>query len=392
MTGPGRSAAGLLAADHRTPAGAERTTADDQEFTGWLAGLRSWAARLPGDAAAWRAAGGQGVLSLAVPEAAGGTAAGYRSACLAVETIAEASGRGGFPFAMSAQMWACQEPIVAFGTAAQTAQLAGLLSGELVGAFAATEYDAGSDLLSMRTTASREGDGGWRLDGAKTFVTNGPIAGLYLVLARCGPGGALGGLTAFLVPRGTPGLQIGPAMPTTALSGAQLGSLQMDACALADSARLGPVGGGFAVLMHAMRYERAFILAPTIGLMARALRDAMRHVRSRRQGGLPLSAYDTIRQRIVRMHLRLTSAKEVLYATATAADRGVLDHQRASLTKLHVSTEFNGFCTDLPDVYGGYAVLRDTGTADLIADAVASRYYSGTADMQMKIIAEGLGL
>jgi alkylation response protein AidB-like acyl-CoA dehydrogenase len=141
-----------------------------------------------------------------------------------------------------------------------------------------------------------------------------------------------------------------------------------------------------------MRYERAFILAPTLGLMARMLRQVVEHVRGRRQFGRPLSSYDTIRQRIVRMHVSLTSARELLHATARAADADRLDHARSSLTKLHVSSEFNRFCDELPDVYGGYALLPETGVAQLRADAVASRYYSGTSDMQMKIIAEGLGL
>lgn len=90
--------------------------------------------------------------------------------------------------------------------------------------------------------------------------------------------------------------------------------------------------------------------------------------------------------------MSLTSARELLYATARAADGNRLEHSRSSLTKLHVSTEFNRFCQELPDLYGGYALLPETGALALTADAVASRYYSGTSDMQMKIIAEGLGL
>ncbi|KOG34727.1 hypothetical protein ADK37_17700 [Streptomyces resistomycificus] len=312
---------------------------------------------------------------------------------MALEAFAEESGLSGLPFSMAAQMWACQEPILEFGSQAQhSGYLTRLTSGTAVGAFAATEYDSGSDLLSLRTRAERDGEGRWRLDGSKTFVTNGPSADVFLVLARTAEGSALSGLTAFLVPRGTPGLRIGRTIEKSGLAGAQLGSLLLDDCVVDDADRLGGTGGGFAVLMHAMRHERAFILAPTLGLMARALRRALDHTRARSQFGQPLSSYDTIRRRLVRMHLSLTSARELLYATARAADRGSLDHGRSSLTKLHVSTEFNRFCQELPDLYGGYALLPETGATQLLADAVASRYYSGTSDMQMKIIAEGLGL
>ncbi|MEU3819751.1 acyl-CoA dehydrogenase [Streptomyces sp. NPDC030392] len=365
----------------------------DTDFTAWLAGMRSWAATCADGDGTWRQAASQGLLSLAAPEPTGGAGAGYEAACLALEAFAEESGQSGVPFAMAAQMWACQEPLTEFGTPAQRERyLAPLLEGTAVGAFAATEYDSGSDLLSLRTRATRGPDGGWRLNGAKTFVTNGPVADVFLILARTAEGSALSGLTAFLVRRDAPGLHIGKEIDKSGLAGAHLGSLHLDDCVAGDADVLGGPGGGFAVLMHAMRYERAFILAPALGLMGRALRRAVEHARSREQFGRPLGSYDTIRQRLVRMHLSLTSAREVLYATARKADAKALDHGRSSLTKLHVSTEFNRFCQELPDVYGGYALLPETAAVALTADAVASRYYSGTSDMQMKIIAEGLGL
>jgi alkylation response protein AidB-like acyl-CoA dehydrogenase len=368
-------------------------TIDSGEYTSWLDGLRAWARRDAHRPDAWRTSAAQGLLSLPVPEELGGAGAGYEATCRAMEAIAEETGESGLPFSMSAHLWACQEPLAAFGTPEQLrAYLGPMMSGELIGAFAATEYDAGSDLLSLRTTAERTDDGTWRLSGSKTFVTNGPVAGLFLILARTAPGSALGGLTAFLVPGSTPGLKIGADIEKSALPGARLSTLHLDDVVVPDHACLGGPGGGFAVLMQAMRIERAFILAPVAGLMARALRRAIDHARTRSQGGNPLAAYDTIRARIVRMHLNLTTVRETLYTTARMADDGTLDHMRSSLTKLLVSREFGAFCAELSDVYGGYALLPETGAAQLAADAVASRYYSGTSDMQIKIISEGLGL
>jgi len=368
-------------------------TADSSEYTSWLAGLRSWARRDADQPDAWRTAAAQGLLSLPVPDHLGGAGAGYEATCRAMEAIAEESGGSGLPFAISAHLWACQEPLAAFGTAGQhAAYLDGMMSGELVGAFAATESDAGSDLLSLKTAAKQTDTGSWCLTGSKTFVTNGPVADLFLVLARTAEGSSLAALSAFLVPRSAPGLTIGPDMNKSALPGARLGTVQLDEVVIPAQACLGGAGGGFAVLMHAMRVERAFILAPALGLMARALRQAVEHARTRSQGGSLLAEYDTIRARIVRMHLSLTTARETLYTTARRADAGTLDHPRSSLTKLRLSSEFGAFCAELSDVYGGYALLPETGVAQLTADAVASRYYSGTSDMQIKIIAEGLGL
>jgi len=369
------------------------STVDSGEYASWLDGLRAWARRDADRPDAWRTGAAQGLLSLPVPEVLGGGGAGYEATCKAMETIAEETGESGLPFAMSAHLWACQEPIAEFGSRQQhSAYISAMMSGELIGAFAATEYDAGSDLLSLRTAAKRGTDGSWCLTGVKTFVTNGPVAGLFLILTRTAEGSALAGLSAFLVPRSSSGLKIGVDIEKSALPGARLSTLHLDNVVVPAEACLGGPGGGFAVLMHAMRVERAFILAPTVGLMARALHQAISHVKSRNQGGSPLAAYDTIRERIVRMHLNLTIARETIYATARRADDGALDHTRSSQTKLLVSREFGAFCADLADVYGGYALLPETGVAQLAADSVASRYYSGTSDMQIKIIAEGLGL
>lgn len=356
--------------------------------------LRLWAEKADlASGAAWQAGASRGLLSAAVPVECGGSGLGYEAACLAFEAVAEAAGTGGLPFAMSAHLWAFQTPLAEFGNPEQHAAYLGrAISGDLIGAFAGTEPDAGSDLLSLRTHATRDAAGQWRLTGQKTFVTNGPIADVFLVLARTDGGSAITSLTAFLVPKNAPGLTIGAEIPKGALTGAHFNSVRLDDCAVPNSSLLGGVGGGFAVLMHAMRHERAFILAPALGLMSKSLRDAIRHVTVRTQFGHPLGTYDPIRERVVRMHLSLTSAREALLTTARLADGDRLDHGRASLTKLHVSTEFNNFCGELPDLYGGYAVLPDTEVLGLISDAVASRSYSGTSDMQIKVIAEELGL
>lgn len=363
------------------------------DFDEWLVGLGSWA-RHAGDAAGvWHTVGAQGLLSLAVPEKVGGTGAGYLAACRALAELAAAGVPSGTPFSLAAHMWACQEPLIAFGTDRQLdTYLPGMLGGELVGAFAATELDAGSDLLSLTTRARERGDGSWCLDGAKTFVTNGPVADVFIVLARTGDASSLSALSAFVLPRTTPGLSIGPDIAKAGLPGARLCALSFRDCVAPAESCLGPVGGGFAVLMRAMRYERAMILAPVIGVMERALRRAIDHARGRHQGGHSISTYQAIQQRLVMMEQSVSSARTMLHATATLADRGELDHMRASLTKLHVSTEFNRFSELLPDIYGGYCLLPDSGVMDVVADALASRYYSGTTDMQMKIVAEGLGL
>lgn len=371
-----------------------------EEFAHWLVGVRDWARQAQPDVSGWRSGGALGLIAAPVARHSDGTGAGYAATCRAFETAGEEAGAagnhtlGGLLFAMSAHLWACQEPLLAFGTPEQqAAHVPMLASGAMVGSFAATEYEAGSDVVSMRTRAEHLGSGAWRLEGTKTFVTNAPTAGLFLVLARTSEHDSYASLSAFLVPRSAPGLFVGPVLETAGPSGAQTATVQLNGVVLdEEQACLGGVGAGFAVLMHAMRHERAFILAPAVGLMAGALSRAIGHARARSQFGHPIATYDAVRGRLVTAALHLTSAQEVLRATARLADRAELDHSRAALTKLQVSREFNALANQLADVYGGYAMMPDTGVAQLIHDALASRFYSGTDDMQVKIIAEGLGL
>jgi alkylation response protein AidB-like acyl-CoA dehydrogenase len=343
-------------------------------------------------AAAWRSSAEQGVLGLCVPAAYGGRAAGALRAAETMVAMGEETLRNDLLFAMSAHMWACQEPLVRFGTAEQKLRyLPSLVSGEVIGAHAASEPDAGSDVMAIRTTASRVA-GGWVLDGSKTLITNAPVAGLFLVLARTEGGSGFAGLSAFLVPRDTPGLSVAPVMGKLGLDGSLMSGLTLTGCEVPEHACLGGPGAGFAVLSHTMTYERALILAPAVGVMAGALRKALEHVRSRHQFGHPIGAFDAVRRRIVRMRLALETSRDMLFKSALALDEGTLTGAEAALTKLHVSESYNLFASELLDVFGGHGYLERTGVEHILRDAVGSRFYSGTSDIQIRVIAESMGL
>ena len=343
-------------------------------------------------AAAWRSSAEQGVLGLCVPEEYGGLAAGALRAAEVMAAIGEETMRNDLLFAMSAHMWACQQPLVRFGTAEQKQRyLPSLVSGEVIGAHAASELDAGSDVMAIGTTASRAA-GGWVLDGSKTLITNAPVAGLFLVLTRTAPGSGFAGLSAFLVPRDTPGLCVAPAMGKLGLDGSPMSGLTLTRCEVPDDACLGGPGAGFAVLSHTMTYERALILAPAVGVMAGALRNALEYARSRHQFGRPIGAFDAVRRRIVRMRLALETSRDMLFKSARALDDGTLTGAEASLTKLHVSESYNVFAGELLDVFGGHGFLERTGVEHILRDAVGSRSYSGTSDIQIRVIAESMGL
>jgi alkylation response protein AidB-like acyl-CoA dehydrogenase len=341
---------------------------------------------------AWRSSAEQGVLGLCVPAEHGGLAAGARCAAEVMAAIGEETLRNDLLFSMSAHMWACQQPLVQFGTAEQKRRyLPALVSGEVIGAHAASELDAGSDVMAIGTTASRAA-GGWVIDGSKTLITNAPVAGLFVVLARTSAGPGFAGLSAFLVARDTPGLSVAPMLAKLGLDGSPMSGVTLSGCEVPEDACLGGPGAGFAVLSHTMTYERALILAPAVGVMAGALRKAVEYARSRHQFGRPIGAFDAVRRRIVRMRLALETSRDMLFKSAQALDDGTLTGEAAALTKLHVSESYNVFAGELLDVFGGHGFLERTGVEHILRDAVGSRSYSGTADIQIRVIADSMGL
>lgn len=363
------------------------------EASQWLDSLRDRAAHYIERDFSLTDIGDLGLLSALAPKDVGGLGRSYLETVRAFEAVAEVAGDSGLWFSASAHLWACLEPLRAFGSPIQIERyLPEMLTGSATAANAISEPDAGSDALSVATRGVRRGVGGWSISGTKTFVTNAPSAALFLVLARTGDKGRLDGLSTFLVESSGSQLEVSPKLAKDALPGSEMSMVHLNGHDVDDSAILGGIGGGYAVLMHAMRLERAFIMAPALGLMSRALSEALRYAMNRRQFGRPIAQFDTVRNRLVDMRIHLESAREMIYAAARLADAGLLDHPRASMTKLFVSRAFNQFASELVEIYGAYSLLPDSGATGLLKDALASRFYSGTEDINKKVVATTLGI
>jgi L-prolyl-PCP dehydrogenase len=344
------------------------------------------------DREAWAACGEFGIQGLAVPEEHGGSGAGPLTTVAAMEALGEGWRNTGLLFSLNAHMWAVQHPILRFGSDEQKARyLPGLCQGTLVGAHAASEPEAGSDVFGLHTTARQDGDD-WVLSGSKTFCSNGPVADVYLVLATADRSRGSFGLCAFLVDRDTPGLEAGPPMHKAGLTGSPIGDVHLDDCRVPGSAMLGKRGAGMALFTSAMEWERALILAPVLGTMQRHLDRSVAYVRERRQFDQPLAAFQAVAHRIVQMRLRLDAGRLLLQRAAWLLEQGRPATAEASLAKLWVSEAYLQSSLDAVHVHGGAGFLEETGLASSVADAIASRLYSGTSEMQMNVIARQLGL
>jgi alkylation response protein AidB-like acyl-CoA dehydrogenase len=296
----------------------------------------------------------------------------------------------GLLFSIHAHLWTNSLPIQAFGTEEQKKRyLPPLASGEWIGANAATEPDAGSDVFAMRTRAERQGDR-YRLNGSKTFVTNAPVADLFVVYATLDPALGAMGITAFIVERNTPGLKIGNRLEKMGLRTSPMAEVVFDNCEVPAASRLGREGRGAGVFESAMEWERGCILANYLGLMKRQMERAIEHARTRRQFGQPIGKFQSVANRIVNMKVRLETCRPLVYRLGELKDRNRPALMEAAIAKLYVSEALVANCQDALQIHGGYGYMVEQGIERELRDAMASTLYSGTSEIQRNLIAKCL--
>jgi alkylation response protein AidB-like acyl-CoA dehydrogenase len=345
---------------------------------------------LPRDA--WRRCAEFGLQGLPVPPDHGGIGADATTIALALEALGYGCTDNGFIFALSAQLWACETPLVSFGSEDQKRRyLPGLCDGSIIAAHAMSEPDSGSDAFSLRTTATERG-GRYVLNGTKTFVTNAPDADLFVVFATTDRDLRFAGLCSFLVERDAPGLAVGQPLRKMGLKSAPMAELFLDDCEVDAEQLLGGPGAGMAVFNASMEWERGYILAGAVGTMQRQLDRCIAYARERRQFDQPIGGFQAVAHRIVDMKVRLETARLLLYRFAALIDRGEATALDSALTKLHLSESFLASSLDGLQIHGGYGYMSEYGFEQEIRDAVGGRIYSGTSEVQRNLIARHLGL
>lgn len=342
--------------------------------------------------AGWRKCAEFGIQGLPMPQRYGGTEQDLAAVANAMESLGYGCQDRGLWFALGAQMWSVQMPLLIFGTESQKERyLPGLVSGGLIGAHAVTEPEAGSDVFSLRTSAARNGSC-YVLSGQKTFITNAPVADLFLVLATIDRSKGQAGLTAFLVEKGTPGLSIARHLDKMGLRTSPMAEVVLDGCEVPAENVLGKEGGGAAVFSSAMEWERTFILAPALGSMQRQLDSCTRYACLRRQFGKPIGKNESVANLIVDMHLRLEVARMLLSRAVWMKQAGRRLTREPSEVKLHLSESWVQNSLSALQVHGGSGYMTDLPFERELRDSLASRIYSGTSEIQKMIIARHLGL
>jgi alkylation response protein AidB-like acyl-CoA dehydrogenase len=339
----------------------------------------------------WNECAAFGLQGIVVPEAWSGLGHDLLTAVNVMEGVGYGGLDNGALFAVAAHAASCAGPIVHYGTEQQKADwLPSLVDGTLIGATGITEPASGSNALGLSTAATRDGSD-WVLKGSKTFVTNAPIADLFLIYARTAPG-SLAGLTCFLVPADTPGLAVGPPIEKMGLRTSPMGEVFLDECRVPESAVLGGVGSGAMVFNQTMETERLLVMAPALGVMERLLERCVTHARERNTGTGPIGTHQAVSHPIADMELDLESARLMLYRAAWHAMNHGTAARESALAKLAVSEAYVRVCRTAVQVFGGYGYTVEYGLERELRDAHATTLYVGTSEIQRNLIAGLRGL
>ena len=341
----------------------------------------------------WARCGEIGLQGLPVPEEYGGSATDPLTCAMALEALGYGCTDGGLVFSLCAHLLSCVVPLWQHGNEDQKRRyLPGLCNGQLIGVHAITEPGSGSDVFALRTTAEPDGKG-FRINGSKTFISNAPVADLVIVFALTDARkGFHGGVTAFLVERGTAGFSAGPKFEKLGLRSSPNGELAFSDVYVSGDAVLGGVGGGSAVFAGSMDWERICLFASHVGTIERLLETTVAYARTRSQFSQTIGKFQGVSHRIADMKVQLEAARLLTYQAAWRLGNVRTASLDAAIAKLFVSESLVQTALATVQLHGGYGFMTEYGVERALRDAIGSTIYSGTSEMQRNIIARWLGL
>jgi len=329
-----------------------------------------------------------GLFGLTAPEEFGGAAADYVSYALALIELGAAD--GALSTIVSIQNSLLINGIIKFGTPAQQERfLPGLVAGTMIGAFALTESDAGSDASAISTRAVKV-PGGWKLNGAKQFITSGKIAGVTMVYAVTDPASAKRGISGFLVPTDRPGYFVDKVEHKMGQAASDTCAIRFDDLFIEDEFLFGPEGGGYKLALSNLEAGRIGIAAQCIGMAQAALEIAVNYAKERKSMGKMIIEHQAVGFRLADLAAKLEAAKQLVFHAASLKDADLPCLKEASMAKLVASETAEAVCSGAIQTLGGYGYLEEYGVAKIYRDVRVCQIYEGTSDIQRMVIARAL--
>ena len=327
-----------------------------------------------------------GLFGLSIPEEYGGLGLSMEDECLTAFELGRTS--PAFRSVFGTNVGIGSQALVMFGSPEQKAQwLPRIASGEVVTAFALTEPEAGSDSASVQTAARRDGDA-YVLDGSKRFITNADKASLFTVMARTDPQAkGAGGVSAFLVPADSPGLNIGKPEKKMGQHGAHICDVSFDRVRVPAANRIGEEGQGFRVAMRVLDRGRLHIAAVCVGVAERLLVDCVAYASERRQFGKAIASFQLVQAMIADSKTEALAARALVLETARLADAKGDTTLEAAATKLFASEMVGRVADRAVQIFGGAGYVADYGIERLYRDVRIFRIYEGTSQIQQLVVA-----
>jgi isovaleryl-CoA dehydrogenase len=332
--------------------------------------------------ALWPQLGALGLLGITVEEELGGSGLGYLAHCVAMEEISRASAAVGLSYGAHSNL--CVNQIGRNGSAEQKKRyLPKLISGEHMGALAMSEANAGSDVVSMRTRAEKKGDR-FILNGAKMWITNGPLADTLVVYAKTNPSAR--GITAFIVEKTFAGFSTGQKLDKLGMRGSDTSEIVFADCEVPAENVLGVVDNGVNVLMSGLDYERTVLAAGPLGLMQSCLDLVIPYLHQRTQFGQPIGSFQLMQAKLADMYVTLNAAKAYVYAVAHACDRGETTREDAAGAILYAAERATWMALETIQCLGGNGYINDYPAGRLLRDAKLYEIGAGTSEIRRMLI------
>ncbi len=326
-----------------------------------------------------------GFMGICIPQEYGGC--GLDTVCyvLTIEELAKACASTAIIVGVHNSMGAY--PIYLLGTDAQKKKyLSGLAAGKKLGAFALTEPNAGSDPVSMETTAEQQGKS-YILNGTKTFITNGGTSDIVIVMAYTDRSKRGKGITAFIVEKKFKGFTAGPKENKLGIRASDTCELIFENCPVPATNVLGPFGGGLNAALEALNLGRVGVAAQALGVARRAMEACVTYSRERKQFGRPIADFQAIQWAIADMATEIEAARGLIFKAATLKDQGASFATEGAMAKLYASEVAMRTATKAVQIHGGYGCMKDYAVERCFRDAKVIEIYEGTSEIQRLIIA-----
>ena len=329
-----------------------------------------------------------GFLGVAIPEAHGGAGLDCISYVLAMEEISRACASTGVIMSVNNSL-VC-DPIAKFGTETQKKEyLTPLASGALLGCFALSEPEAGSDAASQRTTATKDG-GSWVINGTKNWITNGPVADVCVLFTMNDRAAGHKGITAFILPMTTLGVRCGTPDDKLGIRGSKSSQIFLDDVRLPHSAVLGEVGKGFTIAMSTLDGGRIGIAAQALGIARAALEDSLAYAKQRKTFGKAIIEHQAIAFKLADMATELDAARLLTLRAAFLKDHKQPYGKEAAMAKLYASDVANRAAREAVQIFGGNGYVTEYPVERHFRDAKITEIYEGTSEIQRLVIANYL--